>query len=208
MNGPTCAESSAGKTVAGLNDVEDYYESLCGVKEAPENMGGNDEEFFDCLESTESQIPVEFLAREFLRQKDFSFASMQKIVREVCEQARGSRKRQIAGECAATLALGAYAHGGFYGIIKKTYEHSYVVRYINACMKFHGAQGSWTAFSCSYNSRVVVHRDQHNLAHSKSQTLSIGDYTGGRLWLEESPAAQVQQHGGQPIILLTRTDRR
>ena len=198
VNPPICAEGSAGETVVGLNNAEDYYESPCGGREALENIDGDHEEFFDCLESTESQIPVEFLARELLRQKDFSFASMQKVVREVCEQAKSSRKRQVAGEFAATLALGAYAHGGFYGIIKKTYEHSYVVRYINACMKFHGAQGSWTALSCSYNSRVLVHRDQHNLAHSKSQTLSFGDYTGGRLWLEASPVAQVQEHGGHP----------
>ena len=145
-------------------------------------------------------MPLEFLAREFLRQKDFSFASMQKIVGEICEQAKNARKRQIAGEHSATLSLGAYAHGGFYGVIKKTYQHPYVTRYINACLTFHGASGSWTAFARSFNSRVLVHRDQHNLAHSKKQTISFGEYAGGRLWLESSPAAQVQQHGEQPLV--------
>ena len=75
-----------------------------------------------------------------------------------------------------------------------------MTRYINACLKFHGATGSWTACACSFNSRVLVHRDQHNLTHSKNQTISFGEYDGGRLWLESSPAAQVQQHGGQPLV--------
>ena len=178
--------------------VEDYESCVQNGVEAagPQaTLPNTSEEFFDCLESADSQVSSEYLARELLRSKDFSFLSAEKILRDVCAAAKAGRKRQITGDGSASISLGAYAHGTFYGIIKKSHENAHALKYVNAFMKHHGAKGSWSAVALNHNTKPLVHRDQHNEKSSVNHTISFGAFSGGRLWLENPSCAQVHSHG-------------
>ena len=148
-----------------------------------------------CLESADSQVSSEYLARELLRNKDFSFLSAEKILQDVCGAAKAARKRQITGDGSASISLGGYARATFYGISKKSHENAHVLKYVNAFMKHHGAKGSGSAVALSHNIKPLVHRDQHNEKSSVNRTITFGAFSGGRLWLESPSCAQVHSHG-------------
>ena len=137
-----------------------------------------------------SEISLEHFARDRHGQKDFSFSTCEKIVGRACLRAQALRKRTFQ-EGTESIALGAYSHGNHYGIIKKTYGLHQTTKYINAFMKYHGAKGQWSSFQLCHNCHVGAHRDAHNLVGTKGWTISFGDFSGGRLWLEHDQQSEV-----------------
>ena len=135
------------------------------------------------------ETTVEFLSRDCFAQKDISFSTCEKVVQLVCGLAKSLRKRSFQ-EGTESIALGAYSHGNYYGIIKKTYGLQQTTKYINAFMKHHGAKGQWSSFQLCHNCHVGCHRDAHNLVGTPCWTISFGNFSKGRLWLESSSPAQ------------------
>ena len=127
-----------------------------------------------------SEASVEHLSRDSLAKKDFSFGTCEKVVLLVCGLAKSLRKRSFQ-EGTESIALGAYSHGNYYGIIKKTYGLSQTAKYINAFMKYHGAKGQWSSFQLCHNCHVGCHRDAHNLVGTSCWTISFGSFSKGRL---------------------------
>ena len=170
---------------------------VCGMEA---NATGAPETFYECRESSAEELPLEVVAQDLLRTKDYSFESCEKLARRVCEHARNSRRRQAHGEQGSSIAFGAYSHGNFHGIIKKTFDHVYVVRYMNAFLRAHGAKGTWSSLQINVNCRPLVHRDQHNHSDTLASTISFGNFRGGRLWIETDPEAQVPEIGVPHIM--------
>ena len=149
-----------------------------------------------------SEVAVELLSRDSLVKKDFSFGTCEKVVRLVCGLAKSLRKRSFH-EGTESIALGAYSHGNYYGIIKKTYGLSQTAKYINAFMKYHGAKGQWSSFQLCHNCHVGCHRDAHNLVGTSCWTISFGSFSKGRLWLENDSTAQVATSDGIENVKLS-----
>ena len=58
-------------------------------------------------------------------------------------------------------------------------------------MKAHGARGQWSSLQLGFNCHIGPHKDVHNLSSSTNWTISFGDFTNGRLWLECDPKSKV-----------------
>ncbi|CAE7414743.1 RE2 [Symbiodinium sp. CCMP2592] len=164
---------------------------LPGVRDVEIASG---EVFYECRNgdfSTDAgvtKVSSEHRARDLLRRKDFSFEACEGLLIDVCEHCQASRKRKIMdGTC--SVAFGAYSHGNHYGVIRRTYQHWYVTKYVNAFMRFHGAKGQWSSVQLCFNCHVGPHKDVHNLGDN--WTISFGDFEGGRLWLEHNDPTKV-----------------
>ena len=149
-----------------------------------------------------SEASVEHLSRDSLAKKDFSFGTCEKVILLVCGLAKSLRKRSFQ-EGTESIALGAYSHGNYYGIIKKTYGLSQTTKYINAFMKYHGAKGQWSSFQLCHNCHVGCHRDAHNLVGTSCWTISFGSFSKGRLWLENDSPTQVAVTDGIEKVKLS-----
>ncbi|CAE7483963.1 unnamed protein product, partial [Symbiodinium necroappetens] len=137
------------------------------------------------------KVDVDSLAKRLLREQDFSHQSCEEIVKTVCQECQAGRKRKIH-ESTCSVAFGAYSHGNHYGVIKKEYQYPNVVRYINTYMKTHGAKGRWSSIQLGWDCPVGPHKDVHNKITTTNWTISLGSFTGGRLWLESSTDAEAQ----------------
>ena len=105
------------------------------------------ETFYECQETAPRATcgeTNEHRARDLLRRKDFSFSACEGLLEQVCKDCQASRKRKI-NEGTCSVAFGGYRHGCHYGVIKRTYQHWYMTKYVNEFMRFHGAQGQWSS---------------------------------------------------------------
>ena len=85
--------------------------------------------------------------------------------------------------------FGAYRHGPFSGISKRTQEHENLCKYINSLLRTHAdPEATWTSFVLGYNNSVPWHRDLHNDRDSRNYTCAFGSFTGG--------AGNPREHGG------------
>ena len=107
-------------------------------------------------------------------------------MRQFCPHGAGKRCREAHWKEDARVIAGAYAHGGFYGVVGLTSKYPETIRYVNAFLKAAGVQGSWTALSIGWNSRSSLHRDARNARDCCNFSLTMGDFQGGRLWIEDS----------------------
>ena len=82
--------------------------------------------------------------------------------------------------------LGMYGYGGFFGVSKVTRETTAACAAINHFMKTRFPDGAWTSIAVLLNPRVGLHRDIHNSAIHRNCAIGLGDYSGGRVWLEDA----------------------
>ena len=164
---------------------QDSYEHDVGPYDS-EQPG--DDKCCDCLEVTSDDLDglsVDAFARRLWQIKDFSHASCEKILKHVCSECQAARKRKI-NEGTASVAFGAYSHGNHYGVIQKTCIYPNVSIYINRFLKHHGAKGSWSSVQLGWNCPVGAHKDVHNLSDTLNWNITLGNFSGGRLWLEST----------------------
>ena len=169
-------------------DPQDSYEHDVGPY-GSEQPG--DDECCDCLEVTADDLDglsIDAFARRLWQLKDFSHASCEKILKHVCSECQAARKRKI-NEGTASVAFGAYSHGNHYGVIQKTCIYPNVSIYINRFLKHHGAKGSWSSVQLGWNCPIGAHKDVHNLSDTMNWNITLGNFSGGRLWLESTLSA-------------------
>ena len=192
-SGQSERECEAGTETVVVPQVKpDFYELSPGGSEQP-----GDEPFSDCLEASPEQVDdlpkvdVDSFAKRLLRERDFSHQSCEEIVKTVCQECQAGRKRKVH-ESTCSVAFGAYSHGNHYGVINKGYQYPNVVRYINKYMKTHGAKGQWSSVQLGWDCPVGPHKDVHNKITTTNWTISLGSFSGGRLWLESLTDAEAQ----------------
>ncbi|OLP82986.1 Guanylate kinase [Symbiodinium microadriaticum] len=93
------------------------------------------------------------------------------------------------------LVLGLFSHGRFSGITRDTAKHEKLTRYLTAYLKHHGLSGSTTSLSISRNVRALPHRDCHNAKASVNHLVTLGQYVGGRLWVQAEGSEIVDPKG-------------
>ena len=149
------------------------------------------EEFHDCFEEHSEERwrcdvrNLENKAKQAKRDKDFSFETAAQVIKELARHGSNDRHRQCVPKAGHVVALGAYSYGAFHGVNNKTLKFPRCSLYLNAWAKDKGFKGSWTSISVAVNVGHALHRDSNNLPGSANQSISFGDFTGGRLWLEQ-----------------------
>ena len=63
--------------------------------------------------------------------------------------------------------------------------------------------GTWTSIAALFNPRMGLHRDIQNMPGHSNHTLALGEYTGGRVWIEaddgDSTAWLEDKRGGREL---------
>ena len=134
-------------------------------------------------------VIVEEFARKALESKDFTFEtfeSLAELIRVNLKASMTTMRALIKNNKPSTyLVFGAWVHGGCYGVTKRTEQHPWVCKYVNAFIERSSPKGfTWTSFVFNFNGKARLHTDKYNQKESYNLTFSFGDYTGGALWIE------------------------
>ncbi|CAE7670010.1 GIP [Symbiodinium sp. CCMP2456] len=131
---------------------------------------------------------LEFRAERLLRERDFSFMSMEKL----CEtlQFRQASSRQSV-ENGLYLSLGLYAHGNSHGVTNLAKKLPKFTEYVNRVLKYQCkcagiSRPTWTSVAIGLNAGSLPHKDNHNKRLSKNYIFSVGRHQGGGLWTQTS----------------------
>ena len=99
------------------------------------------------------------------------------------------RRRGVSGGPTSKVQSflgGLWNHGGLHGISKDSCRYPKFVCYVNEVMKRQDSSKElgWSSFIITKNVATSIHRDAHNLAGSLIYSVSVGDFTGGHVWVE------------------------
>ncbi|CAE7832970.1 GIP [Symbiodinium sp. KB8] len=140
------------------------------------------------LPSDHSEKSLEEAASDLLKNKKFSLEDLRDLlpllpIRD-CKKRRG-----ISGGPTAKVQSflgGLWNHGGLHGISKDSCRYPKFVCYVNEVMKRQDSSKElgWSSFIITKNVATSIHRDAHNLAGSPIYTVSVGEFSGGHVWVE------------------------
>ena len=98
---------------------------------------------------------------------------------------------------------------GFWFTARRTHELPQLGQYLNHFGKHHlaGTGSCWTICAVSVNQPAQVHMDAHHAVGSSNFTCSLGQYSGGELWVElgedcpasSAPVRWKTKHNGQRV---------
>ncbi|CAE7834160.1 GIP, partial [Symbiodinium necroappetens] len=184
------------------------------ANEAPDDK----EAFYDCFEEScendpwpEAQV-LEGLAKEARKNKDYHEETIVKVIKGLARFGEGDRHRQAVPTGGHIVVLGAYSYGAFHGVNQRTMKFPQCALYLNAWAKAKGFRGPWTSISVAVNVGHLLHRDPNNLPGSANQTIAVGNFSGGRLWLEKSnedwAADHYEDHDGEDHEIFTKEGKK
>ena len=169
------------------------------------------EESFESDPWPEAQV-LEGLAKEARRNKDYHEETIVKVIKGLARFGEGDRHRQAVPTGGHIVVLGAYSYGAFHGVNQRTMKFPQCALYLNAWAKAQGFRGPWTSISVAVNVGHLLHRDPNNLPGSANQTTAVGNFSGGRLWLEkcheDGAANHYEDHDGEDHEILTKEGKK
>ena len=193
---------SSGKSpgVATCLGVEDEYEALCtGVVAVTSSIEDGPQEalqtfvYGDQRGSRNDGVACEALARRLLSDRQFASQDLLRLL-ELLPVKVTKRHRGACGgptEDVKSFLGGMWTHGGLHGMSQQSRRFPWTVKYVNKAMRelckdaWDDSPALWTSVLITQNVRTRIHKDVHNLYDSKVLTYSLGDFTGGNLWLED-----------------------
>ena len=92
----------------------------------------------------------------------------------------------------AYFNLGAFAfdNGSRFGLFHRTEQFSDILRFLNAFMQLQFPEATWSSLCVSHNVRTRLHTDAGNKPASQNHTLSLGNFSGGEVWVCPAPDAK------------------
>ncbi|CAE7227793.1 RE1 [Symbiodinium sp. CCMP2456] len=198
----TRSQDDSGRVLGDLDlcGIEDEYEAACigadisagdGDKAVHESMST----YVYGAEGRNDGKACENLAKEFFKDKRFNYKDLTQIL-EVLPMKSTRRHRGACGydtEEVKSFLGGMWTHGGFWGESLQTKAFPWTVKYINKAMRELSGDAwgktppMWTSLIITKNVKMRVHKDAHNIPGSSVLTLTLGNFSGGNLWLESSP---------------------
>ncbi|CAE7409115.1 unnamed protein product [Symbiodinium sp. CCMP2592] len=88
-----------------------------------------------------------------------------------------------ASEAYFNLGAFAFDNGTRSGIFQRTEQFSDVLRFLNAFMQLQFPEASWSSLCVSHNVHARLHTDAGNAAGTLNHTVSLGNFSGGEVWL-------------------------
>ena len=137
------------------------------------------------------QVGVEALCSKALQRGDFSMATCQHLLSELCQKlatsSSGVDHQRWKHPNTAAVTFGAYSHGAFSGVTRASSRYPTFVKFVNAYLRHHLPDQQWTSFMVTWNGAAQPHRDNHNYKGSVNIVHGLGRYEGGGLWLRGKP---------------------
>ena len=114
---------------------------------------------------------------------------------------RKGRTRAVGpGACEKYCTLGLYAHGGVSGISRAS-DHEDACKAVNHFLRNRFPGKTWTSIAILCNPKMGLHRDLLNLKGHPNHAITLGSFTGGRVWVEN-------ENGDAPAEVQLRTKTR
>ena len=115
----------------------------------------------------------------------------------------GGRTRAVGpGAYERYATLGLFGHGGVVGVSNATGLREACAA-VNGFLRSRFPSGTWTSIAVLFNPRMGLHRDIQNMPGHSNHALALGDYTGGRVWIEDdggdSTAWLADKKGGREL---------
>ncbi|CAE7765879.1 RE2 [Symbiodinium sp. CCMP2592] len=135
-----------------------------------------------------SGASLEEAAQRLLKEKRFSLDELALLLPQLPMKPT-SRHRCIngdPGDKTQSFLGGMWTHGGLHGISRGTALYPKFVSYVNEVMKRASPVKDigWSSFVIHKDVATCIHRDSHNLAETPVLTVSLGDFSGGCVWVE------------------------
>ena len=130
----------------------------------------------------------EALAKLALEDQNFSFEVCLKVLEGMRfqPQYKNRQVQSIDAPSQGCYVFGAYSYGAFYGVTRNLLNLPCAVRYINAFLRAQGALMPWSSFSINHNTVLKPHKDHNNQSDSHNQSIALGPFQGGELWVAVS----------------------
>ena len=97
---------------------------------------------------------------------------------------RGRTRAVGPGADERYATLGLFGHGGVVGVSNATGLREACAA-VNGFLKSRFPSGTWTSIAVLINPRMGLHRDIQNMPWQLNHALALGEYTGGRVWIED-----------------------
>ncbi|CAE7826136.1 unnamed protein product, partial [Symbiodinium necroappetens] len=132
---------------------------------------------------------AEHYAQAALNENDFQFTTLERLLmmlrpRSLMNSSVHHRGTQPGVN---SLLFGAFSHGNFRGITRRTMQSPSCVLYINKFLQHHIPDGTWSSFVINFDCQTRLHCDHHNARGSYNHLVGMGAYSGGGLWLQGQP---------------------
>ena len=102
-----------------------------------------------------------------------------------CKWKRRGRTREVGpGAFEKYCTLGLYAHGGIAGISRASDDEE-ICRAVNHFLRNRFPRKTWTSIAILCNPKMGLHRDLLNLKGHMNHAITLGSFSGGRVWVED-----------------------
>ena len=169
-------------------DYEDMVEALDQSQEGGDEESLAQEEIMLRVLKAQEKQAVEAVARELLNLGDFSKVACQRMLRALGGfHTRWKTPRATVGK---GMILGAYVHGGSFGITTHGRELPYTMRFLNKFLMIRlqgvmpGSTCTWTTLALQKANSIPAHRDVHNQRGTRNYVMEIADESLEGLWVE------------------------
>ena len=128
------------------------------------------------------------LAQQLSKDRNHTAKALEQLAACMYPTKRKTRRKMIKTDPKGYYHIfGQWTYGGMQGITKATQEWKTIAQYLNDFARAHAPPDfTWTSLVFNNNSQSKVHSDSHNAGGSKNFVFSVGDYSGGEIWVEDN----------------------
>lgn len=148
---------------------------------------------------TLSDAMSEAVAQAQVKAGDFSLASVLKVLRcvDVPENFTRTNVMPEGKDSVFGMLLGLYEWGSF-GITKQTIKKPWLTRLLVGAIRSAVPHFHFTSIQVNYDYASKPHVDKSNLGDS--YIVSLGNHSGGQLWVHDDTGAEPYELGGQDDV--------
>ena len=89
--------------------------------------------------------------------------------------------------------LGLFAYGGNAPSVSKASSMKEACIAVNRFMRHRFPNGTWTSIAVLLNPRIGLHRDMQNMVGKLNHALTLGNFTGGKVWIEDAAGTAIEK---------------
>ena len=133
-----------------------------------------------------------------LDRKDFSRDSCCELLKSIAFAANRNNQSGLSAEVdhpthLRNITLGAFVHGGMKGVTTRTLQHHDLTKYLITFLKHHRSQDELTLISIVQGGDLRVKSDPHNHRTGSCSLVTLGNFEGGELWIEDSDPKAIHE---------------
>ena len=127
---------------------------------------------------------IEFRARNLYENGNFQVEKIEELYGLL--EALGDTDRRVSKKASvSSWYSGAFVHGGVAGLRNNTKEFPWTTFYLTSAAKKICGDVGFSALGIVRNTRLGLHRDSHNVNHSKNYVIPLKPFQGGAVWVQD-----------------------